>query len=192
MPLQLSRQSRELLPLRSWVQFLPGVLMKRKKESHTPDPTPDRQLSYPSGWCIDGYHDNCRHKFSFGICPCTCHKQIYNIGGPEKIRFYSEPTVAVKENKRQNNKRLRSSCINKSRQSRLLDRWEQKSRLDNPAIAGRKPKLLNAKNARSLYNCGRGKQKTGVRFSPGPLRERKYIGTYTRSRIYSYSKCHGQ
>ena len=71
--------------------------------------------------------------------------------GPNRFDFVGRLSWQLKNNNWQITKRLRFSCINKSQQSRLLDRWEQKSRLDNPAIAGRKPKLLNAKNTMVVH-----------------------------------------
>lgn len=49
--------------------------MARKKESHVPDPTPDRQLNGPSGWCMTGHHDGCKYQFDHGKCGCNCHKE---------------------------------------------------------------------------------------------------------------------
>lgn len=49
--------------------------LKKKEESYIPDPTPDRQLSHPSGWCMTGHHDGCRYQFSHGKCGCECHKE---------------------------------------------------------------------------------------------------------------------
>ena len=49
--------------------------MAKKKESYSPEPTPDRQLKTKSGWCITADHKQCKHKFSFGICGCECHKK---------------------------------------------------------------------------------------------------------------------
>lgn len=48
--------------------------MARKKEDHSPTPTPDRQLEQPSGWCMDDHHLNCKYQFTFGKCGCYCHK----------------------------------------------------------------------------------------------------------------------
>lgn len=54
-----------------------GIMARVKKEVQTyPDPTPDRQLESPSGWCITGDHDQCKHQFDFGKCGCSCgHNQ---------------------------------------------------------------------------------------------------------------------
>lgn len=49
--------------------------MARKKESHIPDPTPDRKLTVPSGWCITGHHKQCPYQFTHGKCGCSCHKE---------------------------------------------------------------------------------------------------------------------
>lgn len=48
---------------------------KKKEESYAPDPTPDRQLTHPSGWCMTNYHENCPYQFTFGKCGCKCHKE---------------------------------------------------------------------------------------------------------------------
>lgn len=48
---------------------------RKKEESYVPDPTPDRQLEHPSGWCMTNYHDNCPYQFTFGKCGCKCHKE---------------------------------------------------------------------------------------------------------------------
>ena len=47
--------------------------MAKKKESTFPEPTPDRQLDHPSGWCIDKLHAECPYQFSHGKCGCKCH-----------------------------------------------------------------------------------------------------------------------
>ena len=39
----------------------------------TPAPTPDRQLEHPSGWCMTGYHKECKYQFDHGKCGCSCH-----------------------------------------------------------------------------------------------------------------------
>jgi hypothetical protein len=31
-------------------------------------------MTLKSGWCLDGHHDGCRGTFSYGECPCDCHK----------------------------------------------------------------------------------------------------------------------
>lgn len=43
------------------------------KDLLTPDPTPDKQLAHPSGWCMTGHHDDCRYQFNHGKCGCDCH-----------------------------------------------------------------------------------------------------------------------
>lgn len=48
--------------------------MARKKEDHVPDPTPERQLTHGSGWCMTGHHDGCKYQFDHGKCGCSCHK----------------------------------------------------------------------------------------------------------------------
>ena len=48
---------------------------KRRVEDDWPDPTPERQLTSRSGWCADGFHSDCRYRFSFGKCGCSCHKK---------------------------------------------------------------------------------------------------------------------
>jgi hypothetical protein len=49
------------------------MVRRKKEESITPDPTPERQLQHPSGWCITGHHSDCRYQFSHGKCGCVCH-----------------------------------------------------------------------------------------------------------------------
>jgi len=46
---------------------------RKKDESFVPLPTPERQLTHPSGWCIDADHEGCRYQFNHGKCGCTCH-----------------------------------------------------------------------------------------------------------------------
>ena len=48
---------------------------KKKDEKNYPDPTPDKELTQPSGWCITDHHSNCRYEFDHGKCGCKCHKQ---------------------------------------------------------------------------------------------------------------------
>lgn len=48
---------------------------KKKEEGYVPDPTPDKQLDHPSGWCMTSDHKNCPHQFMFGKCGCKCHKE---------------------------------------------------------------------------------------------------------------------
>lgn len=48
---------------------------KNEKDSLVPEPTPDRQLDNPSGWCIDKFHTACPYQFSHGKCGCKCHKE---------------------------------------------------------------------------------------------------------------------
>ena len=43
------------------------------KDLLTPDPTPDRQLTHPSGWCMTMTHEFCPYQFSHGKCGCDCH-----------------------------------------------------------------------------------------------------------------------
>jgi hypothetical protein len=43
------------------------------KDLTTPDPTPDKQLAHPSGWCMTLSHEFCPHQFSHGKCGCSCH-----------------------------------------------------------------------------------------------------------------------
>ena len=49
--------------------------MAKKKESYVPDPTPDRQLEHPSGWCMTNHHKGCKYQFDHGKCGCDCHKE---------------------------------------------------------------------------------------------------------------------
>lgn len=43
------------------------------KDLLTPDPTPDRQLTHPSGWCMTNSHEGCPRQFRHGLCGCSCH-----------------------------------------------------------------------------------------------------------------------
>lgn len=54
---------------------------KKKEDEFTYTPTPDRQLKTSTGWCYDGYHSDCGHRFSFGICGCDCHKDTESKEG---------------------------------------------------------------------------------------------------------------
>ena len=37
--------------------------------------TPEKQNTFPSGWCITGHHDGCKYQFDHGKCGCECHTQ---------------------------------------------------------------------------------------------------------------------
>ena len=50
--------------------------MAKKLENYTPIPTPEKQLKYPSGFCMTGHHENCKHQFDHGKCGCTCHGPV--------------------------------------------------------------------------------------------------------------------
>jgi hypothetical protein len=53
-----------------------GIVAQRKKEeSFVPPPTPERQLSSSSGWCITSDHTECKYQFNHGRCGCNCHKE---------------------------------------------------------------------------------------------------------------------
>lgn len=43
------------------------------KDLLTPEPTPDKQLTHPSGWCMTNEHDGCKYQFNHGKCGCSCH-----------------------------------------------------------------------------------------------------------------------
>jgi hypothetical protein len=43
------------------------------KDLLTPDPTPDKQLAHPSGWCMTMSHEFCPYQFAHGKCGCSCH-----------------------------------------------------------------------------------------------------------------------
>lgn len=43
------------------------------KDLLTPEPTPDRQLTHPSGWCMTNEHAGCKYQFDHGKCGCGCH-----------------------------------------------------------------------------------------------------------------------
>ena len=43
------------------------------KDLLTPEPTPDKQLTHPSGWCMTMSHEFCPYQFNHGKCGCSCH-----------------------------------------------------------------------------------------------------------------------
>lgn len=43
------------------------------KDLLTPEPTPDKQLTHPSGWCMTMTHEFCPYQFNHGKCGCDCH-----------------------------------------------------------------------------------------------------------------------
>jgi len=43
------------------------------KDLLTPEPTPDKQLAHPSGWCMTNDHKGCKYQFDHGKCGCDCH-----------------------------------------------------------------------------------------------------------------------
>lgn len=45
------------------------------KDLLVPEPTPDRKLTHPSGWCMTNYHNECKYQFDHGKCGCDCHIQ---------------------------------------------------------------------------------------------------------------------
>jgi len=49
--------------------------MAKKKESYAPEPSPDKVLKDKSGWCMTQDHKGCKYQFTFGKCPCDCHKK---------------------------------------------------------------------------------------------------------------------
>lgn len=51
------------------------VSKKKSREDQVPEPTPDRQLTNGSGWCMTDYHKQCPYQFSHGKCGCKCHKE---------------------------------------------------------------------------------------------------------------------
>lgn len=48
----------------------------KKIVSTFPDPTPDRQLEHPSGWCMTSDHEGCKYRFDHGKCGCICHRDV--------------------------------------------------------------------------------------------------------------------
>lgn len=66
----------------------------------TPEPTPDRQLAHPSGWCITGHHTDCRFSFNHGKCGCSCHvAPVTNKRGrPKNTEEISENNTDTTDN----------------------------------------------------------------------------------------------
>jgi hypothetical protein len=46
---------------------------RKKAEDHVPPPTPEKQLTHPSGWCMTEDHNECPYQFKHGRCGCKCH-----------------------------------------------------------------------------------------------------------------------
>ena len=58
---------------------------RRKKEDLLKYPyEPERQLDFPSGFCMTNYHDNCPYQFDHGKCGCDCHTQTQKTQKPRK------------------------------------------------------------------------------------------------------------
>ena len=64
---------------------------RKKDESFVPLPTPERQLTHPSGWCIDADHEGCRYQFNHGKCGCTCH----TLSKTQKTQIVKEEVVSI-------------------------------------------------------------------------------------------------
>jgi hypothetical protein len=59
------------------------------KDLLTPEPTPDKQLDHPSGWCMTDSHDDCKYQFNHGKCGCDCHTK------PKVVR--TKPTTVASD-----------------------------------------------------------------------------------------------
>ena len=59
--------------------------------SGVPAPTPDKVNEYRSGWCMTEYHEECKHVFSHGTCPCECHK-------PQRVQRSRKKTAPIVDN----------------------------------------------------------------------------------------------
>ncbi len=69
------------------------------KDLLTPDPTPDKQLTHPSGWCMTLTHESCPSQFSHGKCGCACHTKPAPAkrGRPKSVK--EAPKVSEVETK---------------------------------------------------------------------------------------------
>jgi hypothetical protein len=59
------------------------------KDLTTPDPTPDKQLAHPSGWCMTLSHEFCPYQFAHGKCACECHTKT------QKTQRASKPVASI-------------------------------------------------------------------------------------------------
>lgn len=58
---------------------------RRKKEDLLKYPyEPERQLDFPSGFCMTNYHDNCPYQFDHGKCGCSCHIKTQKTQKPKE------------------------------------------------------------------------------------------------------------
>jgi hypothetical protein len=67
------------------------------KDLLTPDPTPDKQLAHPSGWCMTLSHEFCPYQFTHGKCGCSCHvapAPAKKRGRPKKVEGVA-PTMII-------------------------------------------------------------------------------------------------
>jgi hypothetical protein len=70
------------------------------KDLLTPDPTPDRQLEHPSGWCMTLTHELCPYQFDHGKCGCECHvakESPAKRGRPKKAEGIKPDLIIVDE-----------------------------------------------------------------------------------------------
>lgn len=70
------------------------------KDLLTPDPTPDRQLTHPSGWCMTLSHEFCPYQFNHGKCGCECHTKTATAkkrGRPKKVEGLTPTQIIVDE-----------------------------------------------------------------------------------------------
>lgn len=58
------------------------------KDLTTPDPTPDKQLQHPSGWCMTLTHEFCPYQFRHGKCGCDCHTKPKSV--PKRTRAVAD------------------------------------------------------------------------------------------------------
>lgn len=63
-------------------------------------PTPDKQMTHPSGFCMTGHHNNCRYTFLAGKCGCDCHVAPVvekKRGRPKKVQVIAPTAIIVDE-----------------------------------------------------------------------------------------------
>lgn len=72
------------------------------KDLLIPDPTPNKQLIHPSGWCMTNEHSGCKYQFDHGKCGCSCHsapksvsKSAKAVADDSKTQKAQKPRKAV-------------------------------------------------------------------------------------------------
>ena len=50
-------------------------MARKKDEDYLPIPTPEKQLTQSSGWCMTQNHNGCFYQFRHGKCGCKCHEK---------------------------------------------------------------------------------------------------------------------